>query len=58
MAVVKEMKELEMYEWFHHKKPDAVVKALYPEIPKSLMALGKLYIIEDQARITKREIMG
>jgi len=43
VAVVKEMdKELEMYERFHYKKPDAVVKASHPEIPKSLVALGRL----------------
>jgi len=88
VAVVKEMdKELEIYERFHHKKPDAVVRASHPEIPKSLVALGrlesviyrkhgqayihdlkqgtlaadrkgKLYIIGDRARITKRGIVG
>jgi hypothetical protein len=88
VALVKEMdKELEMYERFHHKKPDAVLKAAHPEIPKSLVALGrlesviyrkhgqayihdlkqgtlaadrngKLYIIGDRARITKRGIIG
>ncbi len=43
VAVVKELdKEIEMYERFHHKKPDAVLKASHPEIPGSLVALGRL----------------
>jgi hypothetical protein len=88
VAVVKDMeKELEMYERFHHKKPNAVVRASHPKIPRSLVALGrlesviyrkhgqayihdlkqgtlaadrtgKLYIIGDRARITKRGIVG
>lgn len=82
-------KEAEVYERFHHKKPDAIVRASHPEIPQSLVALGalesviyrkfsngqtyihdlkkgilaadsngKLYIIGDKARITKRGIVG
>lgn len=35
-------KEGEMYERFHHQKPDSIVKASHPAIPKSLIALGKL----------------
>jgi len=88
VAAVKEMdKEIEMYERFHKKKPDAVLKASHPEIPESLVALGrlesviyrkngqsyihdlkhgilaadrkgKLYIIGDRAKITRRGIVG
>lgn len=35
-------KEAEVYETFHHQKPDSIVKASHPAIPKSLIALGKL----------------
>ncbi len=35
-------KEEEVYETFHHQKPDSIVKASHPAIPKSLIALGKL----------------
>jgi len=34
--------DLEMYERFHHKKPEAVVRSLHLDIPKSLVALGRL----------------
>jgi hypothetical protein len=88
IAIVKEIdKEIEMYERFHKKTPDAILKASHPGIPKSLIALGrlesviyrkngqsyihdlkqgtlaadrkgKLYILNDKARITKRGIVG
>lgn len=90
VAVITDLgKEAEIYEKFHHKKPDAIVRASHPEIPESLIALGalesviyrkfsngqtyihdlkkgtlaadrngKLYIIGDKARITKRGIVG
>lgn len=35
-------KETAMYERFHHKKPDAVIKASHPAVPRSLVALGRL----------------
>lgn len=35
-------KEAAMYKRFHHKKPDSIVRVSHPEIPKSLIALGKL----------------
>ncbi|MCX9009951.1 MAG: hypothetical protein OIN66_02405 [Candidatus Methanoperedens sp.] len=35
-------KEAEMYERFHHKSPGNIVKVSHPQIPKSLVALGKL----------------
>lgn len=35
-------KEAEVYETFHHQKPDSIVKASHPKIPRSLVALGKL----------------
>lgn len=35
-------REGEMYELFHHQKPDSIVSAKHPAIPKSLIALGKL----------------
>ncbi len=35
-------KEAAMYEQFHHKKPVSIVRASHPEIPQSLVALGKL----------------
>lgn len=35
-------KEAKVYETFHHKKPDSILKATHPPIPKSLIALGKL----------------
>lgn len=43
VAAVKDLdKEIKMYERFHHRKPDAVLRASHPEIPKSLVALGRL----------------
>ncbi len=43
VAIPKDLrKELEMYETFHHQKPDKIVKAHHPETPGSLIALGKL----------------
>lgn len=35
-------KETVMYERFHHKKPDRIIRVSHPEIPQSLVALGKL----------------
>ncbi len=35
-------KEAAMYKRFHHKKPDSIVRVSHPEIPQSLIALGKL----------------
>jgi len=34
--------DLEIYERFHHKKPDAVVRSLHQDIPNSLVALSRL----------------
>lgn len=35
-------KEAEVYETFHHQKPDNIISAKHPAIPRSLIALGKL----------------
>lgn len=43
VAVFKDIdSEIRMYERFHHKKPDVILRASHPDIPDSLVALGKL----------------